>query len=289
MESVTSGTELEQVVRPGRVGYLGPPGTFSYQAALQHFGPSAVLVPCRTIADVFTEAERRAVDYGVVPVENSTEGAVPNAVDRFLETDLLVCAEVGVRVSHFLMSNGRLDQIKQVYSHPQGLAQCRRWLAEHLPNAIQVETASTAGAAQLARSVDTAAIAPEAASALYDLPIIESRIEDIATNITRFLVIGQQMATRTGHDRTAIVFSVPDRAGALVAALNCFARHDISLSRIESRPSRRRPWEYVFFVDFGGHPDDDVVALGLSELRDMSEFVRVLGTWSIERPESIRQ
>jgi chorismate mutase/prephenate dehydratase len=281
MASSRLSSEPDQIARPPRVGYLGPPATFSYQAALQHFGPSATLVPCRTIGDVFAEAERRAVDYGVVPVENSTEGAVPHAVDRFLETDLLVCAEVGVRVSHFLMSNGRLDQITQVYSHPQGLAQCRRWLAKHLPNADQIETASTAGAAQQARAANTAAIAPEAASVIYDLPIIVPRIEDIATNITRFLVIGPQMAARTGHDRTAIVFSVEDRAGALVAALNCLARHDISLSRIESRPSRRRPWEYVFFVDLGGHPDDEVVALGLSELRATCEFVRILGTWSI--------
>lgn len=282
METVQTDSKPDNLARLIRVGYLGPPGTFSYQAAVQHFGQSATLVPCRTIVDVFTETERLAADFGVVPVENSTEGGVSHAVDRFLETNLQICGEVGVAVSHFLLSNGRLDQITQVYSHPQGLAQCRRWLAQHLPNAAQIETASTAGSAQLARAIDSAAIAPEAASQLYDLPIIAPHIEDISTNITRFLVIGQQMAVRTGHDRTAIVFSVEDRAGALVAALSCFSRHEISLSRIESRPSRRRPWEYVFFVDLGGHPSDGIVALSLSELRSICESVRVLGAWSIK-------
>ena len=269
------------VNRPIRVGYLGPPATFSYQAALQHFGHGATLVPCRTIGDVFLETQRLIVDYGVVPVENSTEGAVTHAIDRFLDTDLLVSAEIGLRVSHYLMSNGSLDQIKRVYSHPQGFAQCRRWLSQHLPNVTEIETASTAAAAQHAREPDAAAIAPEAASEIYNLPIIVPRIEDVATNITRFLVIGQHMGGRTGHDRTAIVFAVEDRAGALVTALNCFAAHDISLSRIESRPSRRRPWEYVFFVDLTGHPEDDVVQLALAELRANCEFVRILGTWSI--------
>ncbi|HLZ07042.1 MAG TPA: prephenate dehydratase domain-containing protein, partial [Chloroflexota bacterium] len=150
-----------------------------------------------------------------------------------------------------------------------------------LPNVTEIETASTAAAAQQAREPDAAAIAPEAASEIYNLPIIVPRIEDVATNITRFLVIGQHMGGRTGHDRTAIVFAVEDRAGALVTALNCFAAHDISLSRIESRPSRRRPWEYVFFVDLTGHPEDDVVQLALAELRANCEFVRILGTWSI--------
>jgi chorismate mutase/prephenate dehydratase len=150
-----------------------------------------------------------------------------------------------------------------------------------LPNATQVETASTAGAAQQAREPDTAAIAPEAASAIYNLPIVAPRIEDVATNVTRFLVIGQHMADRTGHDRTAIVFGVEDRAGALVSALNCFAAHNISLSRIESRPSRRKSWEYVFFVDLGGHPDDEVVQAALNEVRESCQFIRILGTWSI--------
>jgi chorismate mutase/prephenate dehydratase len=284
MESIVAPLERTQPTHPLRVGYLGPPATFSYQAALEHFGQSAVLVPCRTIGDVFTETEQRAVDYGIVPVENSTEGAVPIAIDRFLDTNVLICAEVGLRISHFLMSTGTIDQINRVYSHPQGLAQCRRWLAEHLPDATQIETASTAGATRVAREPDAAAIAPEAASAIYDLPIIAPRIEDVTTNMTRFLVIGPQMSQRTGRDRTAIVFSVEDRAGALVDALNCFAKHGISLSRIESRPSRRRPWEYVFFVDLAGHPDDEVVSRSLNELRQMCEFVKILGSWPIGQP-----
>jgi chorismate mutase/prephenate dehydratase len=236
-------------------------------------------VPCRTIADVFLEAERQSVDYGVVPVENSTAGAVINTLDQFLETDLLVCAEIELPVSHNLLSKGKLAEITRVNSHPQALAQCRRWLAEHLPRASQVETPSTAAAAQMTRDPDTAAIATESASVLYDLPILVPHIEDVSTNVTRFLVIGPHQSGRTGRDRTALVFTVDDRAGALCAALSTLAKRGINLSRIESRPSRRRLWEYVFFVDLDGHPDDSDVAVALDELRQTCSFVRVLGSW----------
>jgi chorismate mutase/prephenate dehydratase len=265
--------------RPLRIGFLGPVATFAYEAARRHFGEASTLVSCRTIADVFLETERRSVDYGVVPVENSTAGAVINTLDQFLETDLEVCAEIALPVSHNLLSNGKLDEIVRVYSHPQALAQCRRWLAENLPRATQIETPSTAGAAQMARDPATAAIATESAAALYDLPIVAPHIEDVTTNVTRFLVIGPHGSGWTGRDRTALVFSVEDRVGALCAALSTLAKQEINLSRIESRPSRRRLWEYVFFVDLDGHPDDANVALALGELRKSCSFVRVLGSW----------
>lgn len=267
--------------RPLRIGYLGPIATFAYQAAKRHFGSSAIFVPCRTIPDVFTETEKRVVDYGVVPIENSTGGIVPNTLDRFLDTDLQICAEVALPVSHNLLSRGALEQITRVYSHPQALAQCRRWLAERLPHATQIETASTALAATMIDDPETAAISTEAASEVYEIPIVARSIEDEATNVTRFLVIGRQRSAPTGHDRTAIVFSIQDRAGALQEALREFAEHDINLTRIESRPSRRKLWEYVFFVDLEGHVTEEHIARALDRLTRSCSFVRVLGTWPV--------
>ncbi len=279
-EILSSSRALQQ---PLRVGYLGPVATFSYEAAKRHFGSSTVLVPCRTVGDVFLETQKHAVDYGVVPVENSIEGAVTYTFDRFLETDLQICAEVELPVTQNLLSKGTLEQITRVYSHPQALAQCRRWLSEWLPRATQLETASTAQAAQLAQDADAAAIAPEAASEAYGLPIVARRIEDVATNVTRFLVIGRHMSERSGRDRTAVVFAVPDRAGALQEALRWFADNQINLTRIDSRPSRRRLWEYVFFVDLDGHPADEHVARALDGLEQSCPFTRVLGAWPVSR------
>lgn len=277
-EILSSSRALQQ---PLRVGYLGPVATFAYEAAKRHFGSSTVLVPCRTISDVFLETQRQAVDYGVVPVENSTEGAVTYTLDRFLDTDLQVCAEISLRVSHFLLAKGPLDRIAKVYSHPQALAQCRRWLTENLPRATTIETASTALAAQMVQDDESAAIATEAASDVYGLPIVARHIEDISTNVTRFLVIGPHMSEPTGRDRTALVFAVHDRAGALRDALTWFAENNINLTRIESRPSRRRLWEYVFFVDLDGHPNDEPVARALAGLGRSCPFVRVLGAWPV--------
>ncbi|MGH2460292.1 MAG: prephenate dehydratase [Chloroflexota bacterium] len=279
-EVLSSSRALQQ---PLRVGFLGPVATFSYEAAKRHFGSSAVLVPCRTVGDVFLETQKRGVDYGVVPVENSIEGVVANTFDRFLETDLQICAEVELPVTQNLLSNGTLDQITRVYSHPQALAQCRRWLSEWLPRATRLETASTALAAQMAQDVDSAAIAPEAASEAYRLPIVARRIEDSPTNVTRFLVIGHRMSEPSGQDRTAIVFAVRDRAGALQDALRWFADNQINLTRIDSRPSRRRLWEYVFFVDLDGHPSEEHVARALEGLNQSCSFARVLGAWPVNR------
>lgn len=273
--------------RPLRVGYLGPAATFSHEAATRHFGSATTYVPCRTIGDVFDEVEKQAVDYGVVPIENSIEGSVHSTLDRLLETDLQICAEIALPVHQNLLSRGTLEQITRVYSHPQAFAQCRRWLAEWLPRAEQIETTSTALAAQLAQDVDSAAIATETASEVYGLPIVARRIEDVATNVTRFLVIGWHRAERSGRDRTAIVFGIHDRTGALHEALRSFAENDVNLTRIESRPSRRRLWDYVFFVDLDGHPDDAPVAHALTRLERACTFLRVLGTWPVETDDHL--
>lgn len=267
--------------RPLRVGYLGPPATFTFEAARRQFGHSSELVPCTTIADVFLETQRQTVDYGVVPVENSTGGAVAHTLDQLLETELQVCGQIELPVSHFLLSNGSLEQIKRVYSHPQALAQCRHWLAAHLPHAVQIETTSTAAAAEQAREPDSAAISSESAAELYHLPIVARRIEDTANNVTRFLIIGPHMSGPTGRDRTAVVFAVAHRIGALQEALRSLADNGINLSRIESRPSRRRLWEYVFFVDLDGHPSDAGIARALEALGLTCTFVRVIGAWPV--------
>jgi chorismate mutase/prephenate dehydratase len=267
--------------RPVRVGYLGPMATFTYEAALGHFGRSATLVPCRTIGDVFAETQRGTVDYGVVPIENSTGGVVATTLDLLIDGDLQICAQMELPVSHFLLSRGTLDQITTVYSHPQALAQCRRWLSEHLPRAAQVETASTAAAAELARDVTAAAISTESAAEVYDLPILVRHLEDSSTNVTRFFVVGHHPSGPTGHDRGSIVFGVQNRVGALQSALQALAENGVNLTRIESRPSRRRLWEYVFFIDVDGHPAEERVGRALEALSPACTFVRVLGSWPI--------
>ena len=269
------------VQRQLRVGYLGPVGTFTHEAALRRFGSSATLVPCRTIEDIFLETERGSVDYGVVGVENSTAGAVTPTLDVFLDSGLQICAEIELPIAHNLLSRGELSQVRRVYAHPQALAQCRRWLSGNLPGAEQVEVASNALGAQMADSPDTAAIGPEVAGRLYGLAVIAPHIEDASSNVTRFLVIGPTRSPQTGRDKTSVVFAVRNRPGALRDALEAFARRGIDLTRIESRPSKRRLWEYVFFVDFTGHPDDERVAEALDELDRGALFVKVLGAWPL--------
>ena len=275
-EILSSSRALQRTLR---VGYLGPVASFAYEAATVHFGRSTNLVPCRTIADVFVEAQRHAVDYGVVPSENSTGGAVTHTLDQFLETDLQICAQIELPIIQNLLGRGTIDSITRVYSHPQALLQCRRWLAENLPHATQIETASTSLAAQMVEDEQTAAIATESAATVYGLKILVPAIQDAATNVTRFFVIGPQRSARSGRDRTAIVFTVHDRIGALQSALQVLANNQINLTHIESRPSQRRLWDYVFFADLDGHPDDDGVARALNQLDDVCASVRVLGAW----------
>ena len=267
--------------RPLRIGYLGPVATFTYEAARRQFGSGSSYLPCQTIADVFFEAEKQTVDYGVVPIENSTGGAVTFTLDQFLETDLKICAAIELPITHNLLARGPLEKIERVYSHPQAFAQCRRWLAANVPSATQIETASTSRAAQLIEDESAAAISTESASEIYHVPIVARGIQDDSKNVTRFLVIGQHQGKRTGQDRTAVVFGVHDRVGALQDGLRHLAENHVNLTRIESRPSRRRLWEYVFFVDLDGHPEDERVANALAGLSQSCSFVRTLGAWPV--------
>lgn len=273
--------------RPSRVGFLGPEGTFTHEAALRLFGSSAEYVPCATIEDIFLETEKGNVDHGVVGVENSTAGAVTPTLDLLVEANIQVCAELELPISHYLLGRGELADVRRVGSHPQGLAQCRRWLNQNLPDAERVEVTSTVAAARLAEDPATAAIAPAAAAKLYGLRVLAPRIEDSSANVTRFLVLGRERSRRTGLDKSALVFAVKNRPGALRDALEVFAKRGIDLTRIESRPSRRRLWDYVFFADLRGHPEDEVVREALGELEADAQFVKVLGAWPLDRPEGI--
>jgi chorismate mutase/prephenate dehydratase len=267
--------------RPFRVAHLGPAATYTHLAALRQFGRAASYVPVRGIRDVFDAVQRDEADVGVVPIENSTEGAVSHTLDGLIDTLLPICGEVQVEIHHSLLSRaGDLAGIKRVYSHPQALAQCREWLDRHLPHAEAVEVASTAGAAERAvEDAAAAAIASELAGELYGLPAVRERIEDLAHNVTRFLVVGHRPAAPTGRDKTSILVWIRDEVGALHRILEPFAAARLNMTKIESRPTRRRPWEYVFFVDFEGHQADPVARGVLAAVRERCLHLKVLGSY----------
>ena len=271
-----------------RVAYFGPEATFTHIAGRQQFGHSAEFLPERSISDVFEDVERGHADYGVVPIENSTEGVVSHTLDMFLDSDLTICAEVVLEIVHNLLSvDGDLAKIKRIYSHPHALAQCRNWLRKNVPGINVHEVASTAEAARLAAvDRDAAAIASEFAGDYYGLKMIQARIEDFAHNYTRFMVIGREEGPKSGRDTTAIVFSVKDRPGILYDALGHFASRNVNLSKIESRPLKGRAWEYVFFVEMDGHVTDDIVKQALKELEKDCVFVKVLGSFPKMRKEN---
>ncbi|MBC8104294.1 MAG: prephenate dehydratase [Cytophagales bacterium] len=266
---------------PMRIAYLGPPGTFSHRAALNKFGTSSELKPAETIPDVFHQVERGTADYGMVPVENSTEGVVPYTLDMFSQTRLKVCAEVFVPVDHHLATRAEtLKEVKRLYAHPQSFAQSRSWIKEHLPKAEVVDVTSNSKSAQMA-SVDSegAAICTDIAAEIYKVPVVAAHIEDSPHNRTRFLTIGQNEPQPSGKDKTSIFFSVRHKAGALLHAMAAFDAHNINLTMIESRPTKQMPWEYVFFIDFQGHVREDAVAHALKMLEEQSLFVTVLGSY----------
>lgn len=266
-----------------RVAYLGPAATFSHQAALQIFGDATEFVPVSSIRDCFLETERGGADYGVVPVENSTEGSVQYTLDSFVDSELKACAELSLPIVQNLMARCRKDEIKTVYSHPQALAQCRGWLAANLPRAELVQSLSTARAAGEAAADPTgAAIAPSLAAEVYGLEILEAGIQDLSNNITRFLAIGSTYPGPTGRDKTAAIISIKDRVGALHDMMEVFARGGISLSNIQSRPSRRKAWDYYFFIEMEGHAADGNVRAALEELERQCSMVKVLGSWPRE-------
>ncbi len=266
---------------PLKVGYLGPEGTFTQAAALKQFGHDVQLQPLSSIDAIFREVESGGLHYGVVPVENSTEGVVNHTLDCFLTSPLQIVGEVELRIQQHLMSGEtELNAVKRVYSHPQGLAQCRAWLDLNLPHAERITVSSTGEAARLAASdAGSAAIASEAAAELYALPCLAESIEDVSGNTTRFLVIGRQSPSATGDDKTSLVVSRTDQPGGLCRLLEPLGRHGINMTRLDARPSRQGVWEYAFFIDFLGHVDDDNVQQALAEMREQTSLFRVLGSY----------
>jgi chorismate mutase/prephenate dehydratase len=275
---------------PLRVAYFGPAATFTHQAALERFGDAAELVPVATIPEDFTETQRGSVDFGVVPVENSTEGPVLPTLDSFVDSDLKVCSEIVLPISLQLLSRAKKDDIQTIYSIPIAFGQCRQWVERNLPGRRVVDAVSTARAAIMAADDPTgAAVGPQLAAAEYGLNIVAHDIQDLASNYTRFYVIAPRAIGRsTGRDKSAIVFSVRDRVGALRDVADVFAQRNINMSSIQSRPSRRRAWDYLFFVEISGHESDDQVHEALDALKHHTSFVRVLGSWPAEEPAPAR-
>ena len=266
---------------PVKVAFLGPLATFTHIAAMQQFGLSAQLVPQKSIPAVFEEVEKGRALYGVVPVENSTEGMVSHTLDMFVDSDLKITAEVLLEVSHDLLSRtGRTEDVRKVYSHPQALAQCRHWLEENLPNVPLVDVASTALAAQIvSEDLSAAAIASGSAAEHYGLKVVRSRIEDQVNNFTRFIMVSRKLAEPSGNDKTSILFSVKDEPGILYRMLEPFARRGVNLSKIESRPVKTKAWEYIFFLDMAGHVSEAPVGEAIEELQSFCLFLKILGSY----------
>ncbi|MCV6627641.1 MAG: prephenate dehydratase [Cellvibrionaceae bacterium] len=271
---------------PTKVAYLGPEGTFTQQAALKHFGHSAVALPFSAIDEVFREVAAGAVNYGVVPVENSTEGVVNHTLDNFMDSNLLICGEVELRIhQHLLVSNvTKTDAITRIYSHSQSLAQCRKWLDANYPNAERIAVNSNSDAAKRIKGEwNAAAIAGQMAADLYDLQVHAEKIEDQPDNSTRFLIIGSQAVPASGKDKTSLLVSMRNEPGALHDLLQPFHIYGIDLTRIESRPSSSGTWNYVFFIDLAGHQDDAVVKKALADVGAKAADLRVLGSY----PEAV--
>jgi chorismate mutase/prephenate dehydratase len=277
-EILSSSLSLE---RPMKVAYLGPRATFTHQAGMQQFGYAAQYVPTESIREIFGEVERGRSDFGVVPIENSTEGVVNYTLDTFIDSDLKIYAEVLLEVSQNLMNkSGRSEDIKKIYTHPQVPGQCRLWLEKNLPGIPIMDAPSTARAAEMAAADSSlGAIASEMAAMLYGLQMVARRIEDNPHNVTRFLVIAPKSPGRTGRDKTSIMFSIKDRVGALYDMLAPFADRGINLNRLDARPSGRKVWDYVFFLDMEGHIEDENVAEAIERLRQDCMFLKVLGSY----------
>lgn len=265
-----------------KIAYLGPEATFTNLAALKRFGSQVEYIGCNNIADVFTEVEKDNADYGVVPIENSVEGAVSHTMDMFIDSDLKICSQIILDVSHNLLACCQKPKIRRIYSKAEVFGQCRIWLEENLPSAEKLEVSSTSRAAQVAaKEKYSAAIGSSLAAKIYGLNIVARDIEDSAHNITRFLVIGKTSVARTAHDRTSIVFSIKDKVGALHAMLVPFKKYRINLTKIESRPSKKKAWDYYFYVDLEGHADEPRVKKALAELENKCRFLKVLGSYPI--------
>ncbi|MFH1355383.1 MAG: prephenate dehydratase [Candidatus Omnitrophota bacterium] len=278
-EVMSSSLALE---KPLKIAFLGPEATFTHLAALKRFGSQIEYVACNNISDVFLEVERNAADYGVVPIENSIEGAVSHTLDMFVDSDLKICAQIILDVSHNLLANCPKNKIKRIYSNPQVFGQCQIWLQTNLPCADKIEVSSTTRAAQYAtKEKNSAGIASLLAAKVYNLKVIAADIEDAPYNRTRFLVIGRTEVEQTGHDRTSILFSIKDRVGALYNMLSAFKNYKINLTKIESRPSKKKAWDYYFFVDLEGHHQNPGIKKALRLLERKCTFLKVLGSYPI--------
>jgi chorismate mutase/prephenate dehydratase len=277
-EIISASLALE---RPLSVAFLGPRATFTHLACLKHFGESAQYVAQINLSEVFDAVERGLADFGVVPIENSSEGIVSNTLDMFVDYNLLICGEILVEVAHDLLSvTGDIDHVRKVYSHPHAIAQCRGWLERNMRSVPVFDVESTARAAELAADDPAAAaIAGEAAAKIYGLKTIRKRIQDNTNNFTRFIILGKQSSARTGNDKTSVLFSARDEVGALYLMLEPFSRHNVNLTKIESRPVKKKAWEYLFFLDMTGHISDEPVARALDELKARAHYIKILGSY----------
>jgi len=267
--------------KPLKVSFLGPRATFTHLACLQHFGRSSQFIAEKNIRSVFEGVERERVDYGVIPIENSTEGVIAHTLDLFMECDVRISEEIMIEISLDLLSRSKsLKDIRRVYSHPHAIAQCRNWLEDRLEDAEIIDMPSTAKAAEIASAEPhSGAVASSHAAKLYDLNVLERRIQDIPHNYTRFLVIGKKDEAPTGRDKTSLMFSLKDSVGALYNALKPFAEHGVNLTKIESRPCKGKPWEYIFFADLEGHHTDDKLVAALETFREGCSDLKLLGSY----------
>lgn len=266
---------------PLKVAYLGPEGTFTQQAVLTHFGHSVHALSHPGIDEVFERVQAAEADFGVVPIENSSQGIVSHTLDMFLDSDLKICGEIELRVHHNLLTHaGSLNQVERIYSHQQSLSQCKTWIRGHLPEAEVIAVSSNAEAARRVRNApEAAAIAGRSAAEIYGLPVMFGAIEDHPDNSTRFLVIGRKLFPASGADKTTLLLAGREGPGLLHSLLEPFHRHNVNMTRIESRPSKLGKWEYVFFVDVEGHVQDESVAAALAELEKVSKLSKVLGSY----------
>lgn len=277
-EILSASLSLEE---PLRIACLGPLATFTHLAAIRHFGSASAFVPVVTIKEVFDTVEADKADFGVVPIENSTEGIISYTLDLFMDYDLKVSAEVLLKITHNLLSkSGERSRIRKIYSFSPPTAQCRRWLSSNMAGVPIIEATSTANAAELAsHDDDAAAIASELAAEIYNLKFVEKSIEDSKHNYTRFLVISKEFPKKSGRDKTSVMFSVKDKPGSLYSVLEPFKKAKVNLTKIESRPSKRRAWEYIFFVDMEGHIEDKKLRKAIDSVKDNCLYLKILGSY----------
>lgn len=266
--------------KPLSIAYLGPEASFTHLASMSKFGSSVKYVPCSSINQVFTDVEQKRANYGVIPVENSIEGAVNHSLDMFVESELKICSEVLFSISHHLMSNSDKKHIRRIYSIPQIFGQCRAWIESNLPHAELIETASSTAGAQKAQKEDgAAAIGSKLAATIYGLHVIAEDIQDYAQNTTRFLIVAEQTPPASKQDKTSIVVSIRDKVGALYEMLVPIKKYKINMTKIESRPSKKRAWDYFFFIDFMGHIEDPKIKKMLHEMESKVKYLKILGSY----------